>query len=212
MEGRQGMTATEDEADEDERGEDTAARMAPRSSSGKPPAGDTARNAAETAHRAYGPRAIGGLIARVTRPGFRRRSPAASQIMTDWLDIMGPDLGARTVPQKLSAGTLTIACTGPAAMELQHFAPQLIARINGHIGGRPGESALVQRLRFVQQIAPVKAAPIPAPRRVAPKAPPPIDLEPGPVRDALARLALALQTHRDRASAPPILPSNTPVE
>jgi hypothetical protein len=206
------MTETKDEADGDERREGTAARMAPRSSSGKSPAGDTAWKPVETAPRAYGPRAIGGLIARVTRPGFRRRSPAASQIMTDWMDIMGPDLGARTVPQKLSAGTLTIACTGPAAMELQHFAPQLIARINGHLGGQDGGKSLVQRLRFVQQTAPAKTPPVPAGHRATPKALPPIDLEPGPVRDALARLAQALQTHRDRASASSILPSNASVE
>ena len=141
-----------------------------------------------------------GLIARVTRPGFRRRSPAASQIITDWMEIMGPDLGARTVPQKLSAGTLTIACSGPAAMELQHFAPQLIARINGHIGGPSGgggEKAPIQRLRFVQQIAVPRPSPAPPRPRAAARPPPPIDLEPGPVRDALARLAQAIQAHRE---------------
>ncbi len=166
-------------------GEDTAPRMPPASPRDKPP----------DAPRAYGPRGIGGLMARVTKPGFKRRSPATSQIMTDWLEIMGPDLGARTVPQKLSAGTLTIACSGPAAMELQHFAPQLIARINGHIGGHPDKGP-IQRLRFVQQITtPIVATP-PARPRAAPKPPPPIDLEPGPVRDALARLAQAIQARR----------------
>jgi hypothetical protein len=147
--------------------------------------------------RAYGPRAIGGLIARVTRPGFRRRSPAAIQVMTDWMEIMGPDLGARTVPQKLSAGTLTIACLGPTAMELQHFAPQIIARINGHVGGH-GEHAPIQRLRFVQQAASALPGRGTAPSRARPaRPPPPIDLEPGPLRDALARLAQAIQDRRD---------------
>jgi hypothetical protein len=111
------------------------------------------------------------------------------------MEIMGPDLGARTVPQKLSAGTLTIACAGPAAMELQHFAPQLIARINGHVGGR-GDKAPIQRLRFVQQIA----APKPVAeerRRAAPRPLPPIDIEAGPLRDALARLAQAMQARRE---------------
>ena len=178
MEGRDGMV-------EDEMGDDTARRM--------PPA--VPRDKLSDAPRAFGPRAIGGLIARVTRPGFRRRSPATSQILTDWLEIMGPDLGARTVPQKLSAGTLTIACAGPAAMELQHFAPQLIARINGHVGGK-GEKAPIQRLRFVQQIASSKA-PDAADRPRTPPKPPPIDLEPGPVRDALARLAQAIQARRE---------------
>jgi hypothetical protein len=161
---------------------------------GKAPAAE----ALADSQRAYGPRAIGGLIARVTRPGFRRRSPATIQIMTDWLEIMGPDLGARTVPQKLSAGTLTIACAGPAAMELQHFAPQLIARINGHVGGH-GAGAPIQRLRFVQQTAAPRPGRMPPePGRARPARPPPaIDLEPGPLRDALTRLAQAIQDRRD---------------
>jgi hypothetical protein len=185
MEGRDGMV-------EDEMGENTAPRMPAASARDKPPVSGTAADAP----RAYGPRGIGGLIARVTRPGFRRRSPATSQIMTDWMAIMGPDLGARTVPQKLSAGTLTIACAGPAAMELQHFAPQLIARINAHVGGNVGghgDKAPIQRLRFVQQITTAKAAAAVERPRANAKPPPPIDLEPGPVRDALARLAQAIQ-------------------
>jgi hypothetical protein len=148
------------------------------------------------ASRAFGPRGIGGLIARVTRPGFRRRSPAAIQIMTDWMEILGPDLGARTVPQKLSAGTLTIACAGPTAMELQHFAPQLLARINGHVGGH-GDKAPIQRLRFVQQASALPGSPPPRPSRARPARPPPeIDLEPGPLKDALSRLAQAMQDRR----------------
>ncbi len=167
------------------------------SSRGKAQAADTMPEAS----RAYGPRAIGGLIARVTRPGFRRRSPAAIQIMTDWMEILGPDLGARTVPQKLSAGTLTIACAGPTAMELQHFAPQLLARINGHVcgqGGGHGDKAPIQRLRFVQQVSVLPGAMPPRPSRARAARPPPeIDLEPGPLRDALSRLAQAMQDRRD---------------
>jgi hypothetical protein len=176
---------------EDEMREGTAPRMPPASARDNPPDAPRAE-----APRAYGPRAIGGLIARVTRPSFKRRSPASSQIMTGWMEIMGPDLGARTVPQKLSAGTLTIACAGPAAMELQHFAPQLIARINGHIGAH-GDKALIQRLRFVQQISSPKASAALERPRIPSKPPPPIDLEPGPVRDALARLAQAIQARRE---------------
>lgn len=184
MEGQDGMV-------EDSEDEVTPARMpvaAPR---------DKARMAetVQDAPRAYGPRGIGGLVARVTRPSFRRRSPAAAQIMTDWLDIMGPELGPRTTPQKLSAGTLTIACAGPTAMELQHFAPQLIARINGHLGER-GDKAAVQRLRFVQRItAPDRERERPSRPRVT-QPPRPIDLAPGPLRDALVRLAQAIDRER----------------
>jgi hypothetical protein len=186
MEGRDDMVS-------DDEGKGTRARMDGGSPQGKAPAGDTAPDPV----RAYGPRAIGGLMAKVTRPGFRRRSPAAIQVMTDWMAIMGPDLGARTVPQKLSAGTLTIACLGPTAMELQHLAPQIIARINGHVGGH-GDHAPIQRLRFVQQAAASLPGRGAAPSRARPaRPPPPIDLEPGPLRDALARLAQAMQDRRD---------------
>lgn len=135
-------------------------------------------------------RPIGGLIARVSRAGFRRRSPAAAQIMMDWMEIMGPTLGPRTVPQKLSAGTLTIGCQGPVAMELQHLSTQLIERLNTHLG-QSGDTAAIQRLRFVPMTIP---STLPSPPRRAPAAPPP-DLpgfEPGPLHDALARLGQAV--------------------
>jgi len=165
------------------RGKDTASRMTPATPTSKIKA-ETPQDAA----RAYGARSIGGLIARVTRPGFRRRSPASVQVMTEWLDILGPELGQRTVPLKFAAGTLTIGCAGPTAMELQHLAPQLIGRINGHVG-----QDLIQRLRFVQQPDTSVAAASAGRHRPAAKPPPDLDMAPGPLRDALARLAQAIE-------------------
>ena len=108
------------------------------------------------------PLPLGNLIPAITRPAFRRKSPAGSQVLADWAQIVGPALAAVTSPLRLSAGTLTLACAGPVAMELQHLAPELIARINGHLG-----RLVVERLRFVQQAAggprPVPAAPRPEP-------------------------------------------------
>ncbi|MFC7610104.1 DciA family protein [Teichococcus aestuarii] len=51
---------------------------------------------------------------------FRRRSPAATHLMTDWPEIVGPVLAAQSMPQKLVGGTLTLGCAGPMAMELQY--------------------------------------------------------------------------------------------
>jgi hypothetical protein len=105
----------------------------------------------------YGPRPIGKLVPRVTRPAFRRRSPATAQVLADWTAIMGPALAAVTVPVRISAGTLTIACAGPIAMELQHLANEVLARINTHLG-----RDTVKALRFVQtreSIAPQSALP-----------------------------------------------------
>ena len=142
----------------------------------------------------YGPRPLGALIPALTRPVFRKRSPAGAQLMADWAEVVGPSLAIVTSPLRFTAGTLTIGCTGPVAMELTHLAPQLIGRINAHLG-----RTMVERLRFVQQ-APSRAAP--APRRT-PDAPLPAPVEqavanvPGEeLRAALAKLGRGVYRNR----------------
>lgn len=103
--------------------------------------------------RAYDLRALGALIPAVAKPALRRQGGQAALLMADWTEIAGPDLAALGVPKSLAAGTLTLACTGPAAMQLQMMAPVVMDRVNTHLG-----RAVVQRLRFVQ------SAPRPAPR------------------------------------------------
>ncbi len=65
--------------------------------------------------------------------------------MADWTEIVGPALAAVTSPRRLASGTLTLACAGPIALELQHLSGQLAERINAHFG-----RTLVERFRFVQ--------------------------------------------------------------
>jgi len=106
----------------------------------------------------YGPRPLGALVPRLTRPAFRRRAPATAQVLADWSAIVGPAIAAVTTPRRLSAGTLTIACAGPIAMELQYLATELMGRINTHLG-----KPVVASLRFVQTATPPDPAPPPAP-------------------------------------------------
>ena len=142
------------------------------------------------------PLPLGSLIPAVTRPAFRKRSPAGAQVMADWPGIVGPALAAVTTPLRLSAGTLTLACSGPVAMELQHLAPELISRINAQLGRAP-----VERLRFVQQSStqagvrpappPRPAAPLPGEVRSRISAVPE-----GELREALENLALRVYRNR----------------
>jgi hypothetical protein len=135
----------------------------------------------------YGPRAIGALLPRVTRPAFRRRTPAAAQVIADWEAIVGPALAAVTVPRRLSAGTLVVSCAGPVACELQHLSAELLERINTHLG-----HPVVRALRFLQD---ARSVPVTTP---AVKSVPPAvaaraetavaDLPQGPVRQALLAL------------------------
>jgi hypothetical protein len=97
------------------------------------------------ARHLYGPRPIAALMPSITGPAFRRRSPAIARLLIDWEAIVGPALAAITTPERCVAGTLSLACAGPVALELQHLAPKLIERINTHLG-----RSLVTKLRFHQ--------------------------------------------------------------
>jgi hypothetical protein len=77
--------------------------------------------------------------------------------MEAWSGIVGPALAEITIPRRLARGTLTIACSGPVAMELQHLSAELIGRINQYLG-----SQAVQQLRFAQNFA-GRAPPRPKP-------------------------------------------------
>jgi len=132
--------------------------------------------------RSYGMRSVAALVPKIARPVFQKRSPASAQLIADWDQLVGPELAEVSYAKRFAAGTLTIACTGVVALELQHRADMMIARINGGLG-----RALVDRIKFVQE---------------QPKAPPPVvkrshrgvvmlqiaDFPPGPLRDALEAL------------------------
>jgi hypothetical protein len=116
---------------------------------------DTPERMAADRRHVYGPRPVGALVPGLTRAAFRRRAPGSAQVLADWGSIVGPALAAVTLPRRLTKGTLTIACSGPIAMELQHLSGELIARINTILG-----YGVVSALRFIQ-IPPEIPAPLP---------------------------------------------------
>ncbi len=153
--------------------------------------------------RHYAPRGIAALLAPVLRPALRRRGAALATLIEDWPAIVGPDVAARSLPVKCASGTLTIGCAGPDALEFQHMAPALIARINLAAGGQT-----IARLRFidlppVDQVRPIRSG-LQGNRHggalIVPTDGPPFDgvsLLDGPVGEALARLARGLRTRRN---------------
>ena len=150
--------------------------------------GGASKKASDDGRRFFGgPRSIGALLPAITRPAFRSRAAGAAQLMADWPSIVGPALAAVSAPRQLARGSLTLACSGPVAMELQHLSAQLTERINAHYG-----RVLVEQLRFVQATAPARAT-----SAARPKAPATVpveipDMKEGALRDALAALGGAV--------------------
>lgn len=139
---------------------------------------------AQPPKRAFTARSLSALLPAVTRPAFRKRSPATVTLFLDWHSIVGPSYASRTEPKKLTAGTLTIACRGPVAMELQHMQASLIERINTWCGPQT-----VERLRLTQDFQPSAQS-----SRTARPKPSPVssvslpEMPEGPLRDALEAL------------------------
>ncbi|MGC9269152.1 DciA family protein [Acidiphilium sp.] len=149
------------------------------------------------AARHYAPRGIAVLIAPILRPALRARGVSLATLIEDWPAIAGSDIAARSLPVKCAAGTLTLGCTGPDALELQHTAPALIARINLALGG-----GTVARLRFIDLPRSVVDRPVSLRRldrqrddMILPPLTGAATLPEGPVGVALARLRQGLHRH-----------------
>jgi hypothetical protein len=100
--------------------------------------------------RGGGLRRLPELLGRVLDPAARRRGLAEARLLTDWCMILGPQLGSRCQPVRLSGardapGVLTIHVGGASALELQHGEPQVVERINDFFG-----YPAVARLRLIQ--------------------------------------------------------------
>jgi hypothetical protein len=146
---------------------------------------DTSSGMAGRPRFVYGPRPLGSLVPNIARQTFRKHNPASAQIVADWEIIVGPKVASITVPRRLQRGVLTIACAGPAAMDLHYMGVEIISRINTHLGGQP-----VHSLRFTQAGMPPKPPPVPPlpPEAIHEAEAAVADLPDGELKSALAAL------------------------
>jgi len=134
--------------------------------------------------RRQGLRAIASQLPDVTRSALARRGFAAARVIADWAEIVGPALAETSIPERLVRGrsadsaTLVVRVRPAAALELQHWMPQVIERLNGYFGFRA-----VGRIRLIQ--GPVA----PRPRRVRRPPPTPSPEAAAAVEERLAPLA-----------------------
>ncbi len=120
------------------------------------------------ARRGRGPVALAATLSRITDTALRKKGFAQTAVITNWAEIVGPELADYTAPQKLafprggrSDGTLHVRVAGALAIELQHLEPIVLERINTYFGYRA-----VARLALEQ-------GPLPPRRDTARRAPAP---------------------------------------
>lgn len=118
--------------------------------------------------RVRGLHAVGVAVAKLAAPILKKRGGGVLvQLKFEWATIVGAEWAASTWPAALArGGVLKLHCAPAVALELQHRAPLLIARLNRFFGREA-----VTRLSIVQALPPPAASargPLAAPVSAAP--------------------------------------------
>lgn len=105
-----------------------------------------------------GPTAVSDLASGLLDPIMRKRAGISIEIVQSWAEIVGDRLATVTRPIKINwqrrlsdedpfePATLVIACTGAAALRVQHETMEIISRVNSFLG-----FAAIGRVKIVQK-------------------------------------------------------------
>jgi hypothetical protein len=157
-------------------------------------------------------RHVGTFMPKLTRTAFEKFGFSTAQLLTDWAQIVGPQLAATTSPDRIkwpklpgaggpdgeargarAGATLHVRVDPARALDVQYKAGLIIERINGYFGYRA-----VADIRIVQtQIAPLPP-PLVAAKPRAPIVPEPVltTIADEGLRAALERMQMGLATRR----------------
>lgn len=150
-------------------------------------AADVPRSAFTSSQRArnsnfVAARAVGSYMPKLTRKAFEKYGFSTATLLTDWASIVGGDMAAYTVPERLKwprgvefggnvesgaegrpGATLMLRVDPARALDIQYRTAQIVERINGYFG----YNAVIS-VRIVQGVVTRAAAQLPIRRASAP--------------------------------------------
>ena len=146
-------------------------------------------------------RPLGDLASRVLEPVIARRAGMTIDLVAAWDDLVGERHASYSRPERIvwprraheddpfKPGTLIVACDGARAIWLQHEAGEIVERLNVFFG-----FPALARIRIVQkQVVHLEQRPPRQEPKLDPQGARQLErllsgIEPGPLRDRLARL------------------------
>jgi hypothetical protein len=167
-----------------------------------------------TPSRRNAPRPLADLIGAAIQPALAAQGFAGREVLSLWSEIVGERLAARSRPLKIDwprrrpgaddgarpdQATLVVLVESAFAPELQHAAPVILARVNGHLGWAAVGRVVLKQGPVAGQTgapAPHAAAVDQAAQQRATEASAPVETP--AVREAVARLGAAVLARRDR--------------
>jgi hypothetical protein len=150
-------------------------------------------------------RPLSDLVAPALGDVFARQGFASGDIVTQWPDIMGEEIARLADPVKLQwprnapgepaePATLVLRVEGPAAIEVQHLAPVILERINRYFGWRAVSRIAIRQAPLNRPVKKSRPPP-PSAAEVATEARRLGGIADEGLRDALARLGVAVKRH-----------------
>jgi hypothetical protein len=152
------------------------------------------------------PRSYARPLADLANPllagSFARQGFASAELVTRWPDIVGAEIAMHCEPLKMQwprtpetetqePGTLVLRVEGPASIEIQHMAPQILERVNRFFGFAAVGKLALRQAPIARRPKRKAATPDPeAVKRMA-ESLPRIDNE--DLKDALARLGASVK-------------------
>lgn len=148
-------------------------------------------------------RPLADFVGKCLADSFARRGFAATEIVTHWDDIAGPDIAAHCQPMKIDwprrrdaanaePATLVLRVEGPVAIEIQHQAAVIIERVNRFFGW-PAIGRIALRQAPLRRRAQRTAPPGPDPEAVEAESRRLAGVADEDLRSALARLGAAVK-------------------
>ena len=147
-------------------------------------------------------RKLAELTTEFMADAFKKQGFAATELVTRWSDIVGPEIAAHAEPVKLqwprevkgedaNPATLVLRVEGPAAIEIQHQSAVILERINRFFGWQAVDR-ITLRQAPLQRPAPRPARPAPD-REAADRIASGLAIADEPLRSALGRLGAAVK-------------------
>lgn len=156
-------------------------------------------------------RSVGSFVPKLTRTAFEKFGFSTAALLTDWAQIVGPQLAQTTTPDRIrwpktveqdmaggrtgqrSGATLHLSVDPARALDVQYKTGLIIDRINSYFGYRA-----VADLRIVQARAEMTPPPVARPRPMVAATPDPVltSIADEGLRAALERMQQGLLSRR----------------
>ena len=147
---------------------------------------------------------LSALLGSAINDAFAKQGFASRELVTRWAEIAGPEIARHSEPLKMQwprpvegqpqePATLVLRVEGPAALEIQHLSSVILERVNRFFGWQ-AVGRLALRQAPLRRKTPKKLPPAPDPAATARLAASMPEIEDDALRDALARLGVAIKT------------------